>query len=61
LQVEAGLLVLEIAVNEGEPVIAEARGRRIVLEDTNRSGVIAAVHRLLLEAEILHDTERAGL
>jgi len=61
VQVEAGLLVLEIAVNEDGPVIAEARGRRIVLEDTNRGGVVAAVHRLLHEAEILHDTERAGL
>jgi sulfate adenylyltransferase large subunit len=61
LQAEAGLLVLEVSINDGERLIAEARGRRIVLEDTNRSAVVAAVHRLLHDAEILHDTERAGL
>jgi len=37
------------------------RGRHLILEDTNRSGAVAAVHQLLHEAEILYDTERVGL
>jgi sulfate adenylyltransferase subunit 1 len=61
LGVEAGLLVLEVAVNESGQLTAEARGRLVELGDTNRSRAIAAVHLLLHEAEILHDTERAGL
>jgi hypothetical protein len=61
LQAEAGLLVLDVTVNEGGPLIAAARGREITIEGANRSGVVAAVHQLLHETEILFDTERAGL
>jgi len=61
LQTEAGLLVLEVAANEGEQLIAETRGRQLILEDINRDSVVAAVHQLLHQAGILHDIERAGL
>jgi sulfate adenylyltransferase subunit 1 len=61
LQIEAGLLVLEVTVNESERLVAQSGGRELHLEDTNRGGVIAAVHQLLHEAEILYDTERVGL
>jgi sulfate adenylyltransferase large subunit len=61
LQAEAGLLVLHVTVNESERLVAQVRGRELILEDTNRSSVVAAVHRLLHEAEILYDTERVGL
>jgi hypothetical protein len=37
------------------------RDRQLILEDTDRSSVVAAVHQLLHEAEILYDTERMGL
>jgi len=61
LQTEAGLLVLEITVNKSERLLAQAGGRQLVLEDLNRSALVAAVHQLLHEAEILYDTERVGL
>ena len=61
LQAEAGFLALETTVNESDQLIANVRGRQVILSDTNRSGAIAAVHQLLHETEILHDTERAGL
>jgi sulfate adenylyltransferase subunit 1 len=60
-QAEAGMLVLQVAVNESERLVAQVRGRQLILEDTNRSGAVAAVHQLLHEAEILYDTERVGL
>jgi len=60
-QAEAGLLVLQVAVNEIERLVAQVRGRQLILEDSNRSSVVAAVHQLLHEAEILYDTERVGL
>jgi hypothetical protein len=61
LQVEAGLLVLQVTVNENEELVAEARGRRLALDGTSRNSVVSAVHQLLHETEILYDTERAGL
>jgi sulfate adenylyltransferase subunit 1 len=61
LQAEAGLLVLQVSANESERLVAQVRGRELILEDTNRGSVVAAVHRLLHEAEILYDTERVGL
>ncbi|MGO9336531.1 MAG: sulfate adenylyltransferase subunit 1 [Terracidiphilus sp.] len=61
LHVEAGLLVLQVTVNENEQLVAEARGRKLVLDGTSRSAVVSAVYQLLHETEILHDTERAGL
>jgi sulfate adenylyltransferase subunit 1 len=61
LQAEAGLLVLEVTVNDSGQLIASVRGRQLKLDDTNPSAVVAAVHHLLHETEILYDTERAGL
>jgi sulfate adenylyltransferase large subunit len=60
-QAAAGLLVLEVTPNESEQLVVRVRDRRIVLEDANRSAVVAAVHQLLHEAEIIFDTEKAGL
>ena len=61
LQAEAGLLVLEVTVNESEQLIARVRDRQVVVDGIDGNAVVAAVHRLLHEAEILHDTEKAGL
>ncbi len=61
MQTVAGLLVLQVTRNESERLVAQVGGRQLILEDTNRSGVVAAVHRLLHEAEILYDSERVGL
>jgi sulfate adenylyltransferase subunit 1 len=61
LQSEAGFLVLETTVSDSDQLIAKVRGRQIILADTNRSSAIAAIHQLLHETGILHDTERAGL
>ena len=61
LQVEAGILVLQTTVNENEEFVAEACGRRLVLDGASHSSVVSAVHQLLHETEILYDTERAGL
>jgi len=61
LQVEAGLLVLQVTVNESERLVAQVRGRQLIVEDTNRSSAVAAAHQLLHDAEILYDAERAGL
>jgi sulfate adenylyltransferase subunit 1 len=61
LQAEAGFLVLETTVSDSDQLIAKVRGRQIILADTNRSSAIAAIHQLLHETGILHDTERAGL
>jgi len=60
-QAEAGLLVIQVAVNESERLVAQVRGRQLIIEDTNGSSAVAAVHQLLHEAEILYDTERVGL
>ena len=61
LQSEAGLLVLEVTANASEQLIARVRDRQLILDDANRSAVVAGVHRLLHQTGILHDTERAGL
>jgi sulfate adenylyltransferase large subunit len=61
LQVEAGLLVLLFSINENEQLVAEVRGRQLVLDIASRSSVVSAVHQLLHETEILYDTEGAGL
>lgn len=61
LQAEAGFVVLETTVNDGDQLIAKICGRQLMVDDTSSSGVIAAVHQLLHQTEILHDTERAGL
>jgi sulfate adenylyltransferase subunit 1 len=61
LQTEAGFLILEVAKNESAHLTAEVRDKRLVLGDTNRNAVVSAVHQLLHDAQILHESERAGL
>jgi len=61
LQTEAGFLILEVAKNESAQLTAEVRDKRLVLGDTNRNAVVSAVHQLLHDAQILHESERAGL
>jgi hypothetical protein len=61
LLAESGLLVLDVTVNENLRLVARVREREVVVEDINRSAAVATVHRLLREAQILHDTERAGI
>ena len=61
LQAAAGFLVLEVTEDDSEQLLAQAGERKVVLEDLNHGAVVAAVHRLLHDARILHDTERAGL
>jgi sulfate adenylyltransferase subunit 1 len=61
LQAGAGLLVLEVTATESEQLVARVNGRETILADANRNSMISAVHQLLHEAEILYDTERAGL
>jgi sulfate adenylyltransferase subunit 1 len=61
IQTEAGFLVLQITTDESAQLMAAVGNRELILEDTNSSSVVAAVHQLLREAEILYDTERMGL
>ena len=61
LQAQAGLLVLAATANESDQLTAGIAGRQIVLDDGNRDAAVAAVHQLLHQARILHDTERLGL
>jgi len=61
LQAEAGLLVLEVTANDSEQFVVQMRGRQLIQDATNPGAVVAGVHRLLHEAGILYDTERAGL
>ena len=60
LQVEAGLLVLQVTANDGESLLAQVRDRQLVLDETNRGAVLPAVLHLLHETEIIFDTRKAG-
>ena len=60
-QTEAGVLVLEVTVNQSAQLAVGVRDRQRTLDDADRGFVVAAVHRMLHAAEILHDTEKAGL
>ena len=61
VQAEAGLLVLQVTANESGPLSAEVRGKLLIFEDTGADAAAAAVLRLLQEAEVIFDAERAGL
>jgi len=76
LQVKRGLLALVTSENESGTLKATAEGKQIVVETesggetdgTVEAGntswankVVAAVHQLLLDAEILVSSEMAGL
>jgi len=59
--VKAGLLVLVTDTNDGEPLVAEAAGKKILAEEGNSGGVQGAVLRLLRETGLIHEAERLGL
>jgi sulfate adenylyltransferase subunit 1 len=61
LQAESGFLVLQTILNETDPLVAQVGDLQLTIEDVNPNAAIAAVHQLLHQAKILHDTERAGL
>jgi sulfate adenylyltransferase large subunit len=61
LQKQAGLLVLLVHGNAHEQFTLRVEGREETVEVEDRAEAIAAAHRLLRKAEILHETERAGL
>ena len=61
LLAESGMLVLQVTLNESEPLVAQVGDRQVTLDGINPSAVVTGVFQLLHETEILHDTERAGL
>jgi sulfate adenylyltransferase large subunit len=61
LNVQNGFLVLDVTANESEQLVAQVGVQRVVAQAVHRNAAVAAVHRLLHETAILHDTERAGL
>jgi hypothetical protein len=61
LQVASGLLVLVVAIREGDELSARINDREMLLNDANPNSAIAAIHQLLHQEKILFDTEGAGL
>jgi sulfate adenylyltransferase large subunit len=61
LQSEAGLLALPIHAQLSEQLTVRVGTRQQILDGEDHIAAIAAVHHMLHQAEILHDTERAGL
>jgi sulfate adenylyltransferase large subunit len=61
LQTEAGLLVLVIHAQVNEQLTLRVGAHEETVEVADRFAAVAAAHRLLHAAEILYDTERAGL
>jgi sulfate adenylyltransferase large subunit len=61
LQVASGLLVLVVAIREGDELSARINDREMLLNDANPNAAIAAIHQLLHQEKILFDTEGAGL
>jgi sulfate adenylyltransferase large subunit len=57
----SGLLALVVRVQPDETLTARVGEKEISLDSEDRNAAITAVHRLLRAAEILHETERAGL
>jgi sulfate adenylyltransferase large subunit len=61
LQAASGVLALHFAVDEGDQLTARVKGHEESFDTGNLAEVLAGVHRLLHTAEILFDTEKAGL
>jgi sulfate adenylyltransferase large subunit len=61
MQAEAGLLLLDTIETQSEQLIARVGAHKLLVDGVNPAAVVAAVHHLLHEAKILHETERAGL
>lgn len=61
LQVESGFLTLQFTVNESDQLTLRVKDQEESHDASNLVEAVSAVHRLLHGAEILYDTERAGL
>ena len=61
LQTEAGILLLATRITPSEQLLVRAGTHKALIDGANQAAAIAAVHHLLHEARILHETERAGL
>ena len=61
LQVESGLLALVITLREDIQLQARVAGLKVAVDSEDHVAAIAAVHRILHNAEILHDVKGAGL
>ena len=60
-QTRAGLLTLLVRIQESAALTAHTAGQSILLDAAEPTSAIAAVHRLLHEANILVSPERSGL
>ena len=56
-----GILALVVHANSGDSLSLRAAGKQVTVATEDRGAAVDAAQKLLLEAEILHDTERAGL
>jgi sulfate adenylyltransferase large subunit len=61
LQVESGLLALVLNIQEDDQLQASVAGHKVAVDSEDHVAAIAAVHRILHNAEILHDVKGAGL
>ena len=56
-----GILALVVHANSGDSLSLRAAGKQVTVATEDRGAAVDAAQKVLLEAEILHDTERAGL
>ncbi len=61
IAVESGVVVLRTTPRDTDELIATVNHRQLVLNDSNPGAAVAAIHQLLHQENILHDTEGAGL
>jgi hypothetical protein len=61
LQLETGLLGLVVTATDSDQLTVRVKDQEETHDAGNVLEAIAAVHRMLHSAEILYDTERAGL
>jgi sulfate adenylyltransferase large subunit len=60
-QVQAGVIALVLDVNQADQLTVRVNGKQESIDVDNRAAILASVHRMLHNAGILHDSERAGL
>jgi len=61
LQVESGILTLQFTINESDQLSVRVKDQQETHDAANLVEAVSAAHRMLHNAEILYDTERAGL
>jgi sulfate adenylyltransferase large subunit len=61
LQVQTGLIALVFTTNESDQLTVRVKHQEETHDAGNLIEAVSAVHRMLHSAEILYDTERAGL